>query len=108
MHYFKQTPWDGYYYFGLTEERAEELNTLLSNNKKRVIYLENIFYYKHQSEVYFNHAFDFIYRIKYPMDIGNSFYMKKKRVNKHDLSYVGINNESTCHKKKQQTPLQKV
>ena len=98
LYSFKNTKWDGYYYFGMQDEEHHLLLDQLKPNKKKYVNLEKIYAFKVLKELYHDHARDHIYRVKYPCDIGYKIYWKKFRELKINIEYVGINTESTWYR----------
>lgn len=68
--------WDGYYYFGLTEEKYKDYLEQKAKPRKKIFKFEGIYMYKLFDEVKFNKGFKYIFKTKYP-DIGYKFYLKK-------------------------------
>ena len=97
LYSFKNTEWDGYYYFGIADEHHHILLNQL-NSKKRYVNLEKVYARKVVKELYHDHSKDHIYRFKYPCDIGYSIYWKKFRELKVNIEFVGINTESTWYR----------
>lgn len=101
LYSFRNTKWNGYYYFGVMDEKHHLLLDQLNNGRKKFIELNHVFCYKAPKEIYHDHAMDHIYRLKYPCEVGYKIYFKKFREKKIDIEYVGINTESTWHRKLQ-------
>lgn len=99
LYSFKNTPWDGYYYFGIADEHHYKLTDQL--NKKgtlKFVQLDHVFAYKAPKEIYHDHSIDHVYRLKYPCEVGYKIYWKKFRELRTDIEYVGINKESTWYR----------
>lgn len=101
LYSFRNTVWDGYYYFGIMDEKHHILTDQLHNNRQKYIQLDKIFCYKVLNEIYHDHSIDHIYRLKYPCEVGYKIYFKNFREKKLDIEYVGINMESTWYKNQQ-------
>lgn len=101
----KNTEWDGYYYFGIADEKHYLIKDQLINNKKKYILLNHVFSYKVLKELYHDHSIDHIYKFKYPDEVGFKIYLKNFKELKTNIEYVGINKESTWYRN-QQTSLQ--
>jgi hypothetical protein len=95
LYSFRNTEWDGYYYFGMQDEDHHLLLDQLSNNAIKYIKLKNVFCYKAPKEIYHNHKIDYVYKLKYPDEVGYKIFYRNFREEKCDISYVGINPEST-------------
>lgn len=106
MYGLKNKKWDGYYYFGMTDENHHLLTDQLNRKAKRIVNLDHVFCYKVLDEIYHDHSVDYIYKLKYPDEVGYKIYFKKFKEKKVDIEYVDINKESTWHRK-QQIVLQK-
>lgn len=98
LYSFRNTEWNGYYYFGIMDEKHDILLNQLNNKRKRIVQLDNVFCYKVLNEIYHDHAVDHIYRLDYPVDVGYKIYFKKFNEKKIDIEYVGINKESTWYR----------
>ena len=98
LYSFRNTEWNGYYYFGVMDEYHDILLNQLNNNRIKFIKLDHVFCYKAPKEIYHDHSRDHIYRLKYPVDVGYKIYFKKFREKKTEIEYVGINTESTWYR----------
>lgn len=98
LYSFRNTKWDGYYYFGIADEHHHKLLDQLNNKRLRNIRLDHVFLYKAPKEIYHDHYIDHVYKIKYPMEFGYKIYNKKFNEKKKDIEYVGINKESTWYR----------
>ena len=104
LYSFRNTEWDGYYYFAMAETKHKQMVEQLENTRLKFIQLDSIYCVKVLKEIPHDHSLDFIYRLKYPFDVGYKIYFKKFREKKTDIEFVGINTESTWYRN-QQIPL---
>ena len=102
----KKIPWDGYYYFGLSKSRADDFNNDLKNNRKKIIELNNIIFYRNSKVLSHSNKLEHIYKIKYPSEVGDSFYKSNYKYPKKYIFYLGKNTENIW--KKAQIPLREV
>ena len=101
----RNTEWDGYYYFGMMDEKHDILLDQLNNNRKKYVLMNHVFCYKAPKEIYHDHAIDHVYKFKYPIEAGFKIYFKNFKELKTNIEYVGINKESTWYRNLQ-TPSQ--
>lgn len=85
----KKIEWDGYYYFGLTEGRYQEVKIQMENRRRKVYEFKNIFFYKVKAEIQHDHSIKHVFRIQYPIDCGFKFYNKNFRT--RNFEYLGEN-----------------
>lgn len=90
----RNKPWDGYYYFGLTEERASLFNEALKNNRIKTMQLDNIMFYRNGKVLLHDKSIDHIYKLQYPAEVGEVFYKFKYKYLKKYIQYVGQNNKT--------------
>ena len=88
LYSFRNTEWDGYYYFGVMDEKHDVLLNQLDNKKAKYVKLNHVFCYKVLKEIYHDHAVDHIYRLSYPDDVGYKIYFKKFFWNLKPSKYV--------------------
>ena len=77
MYNRKKIPWDGYYYFGLSEERyAEYVNSKKRRGRPRKYYeFGNVILYKMWDECSIAESgLKYFFKIPYPIDMGFTFY----------------------------------
>lgn len=91
MYRLKRKEWDGYYYIGLRTSQMNELEEQLRHNRRQYVKFKHAFCYKILDEIRHDHSIDYIFRFKYPMDVGFKFYMKNFRVKVDDLEFVEVN-----------------
>lgn len=80
-----KTQYDGYYYFGLTDERFNEIQSK-GKKKKRKAKFSNLVMYKILDECLLHHEYKHIFRIAYPEDCGFTIY--KENYEARNFEYI--------------------
>lgn len=93
MYRLKRKEWDGYYYIGIRNDQLNSMEKQMASPTRQYITFTNAYCYKVLDEIKHDKAVDYIFRFKYPMDVGFKFYQKKLRVKASDLEFVGLNNK---------------
>ncbi len=67
-----KTQWDGYYYFGLTDEEFEYYKSQMkkSGRRRRKFHFKQITMFKILEELLSKRRFNHIFKIPYPLDVG--------------------------------------
>lgn len=83
-----KTKYDGYYYFGLTDQEFKKYKAKIKSTGRRreKFKFEQLMFYKMLDECLLEHKFKHIFRIKYPEDCG--FTMYKKEYVARDFDYI--------------------
>ena len=83
-----KTKYDGYYYFGLTENEFKKYKSKIKSTGRRreKFKFESLYMYKILDELLLHKEFKHIFRIKYPEDCG--FTMFKKEWVARDFDYI--------------------
>lgn len=84
----RKAKWDGYYYFALNEEQYQDYITQQKHRgrKRRYFIFKNIFLYKLLDECKIQkfHS-QYIFRVKYPLELGFRLYYDKKKLSDVEL-----------------------
>lgn len=81
-----KTQWDGYYYFGLTDEQFNEYLSNFKNSgmgdkskgrRRNKICFKNIFAYKLLDECLLHKKYKHIFKLKFEIDVGFTFYKEE-------------------------------
>lgn len=83
-----KTKYDGYYYFGLTDEWFEKYKSQIKHfgRKRKIFHFDYIYLYKILEECEHDQRLNHFFRIKYPEDCG--FLMRKENYDIHDAEYI--------------------
>lgn len=100
LYRLKGTEWNGYYYFGLTQDRFDAMKDKIGRKRTPSVDFGNLFFYQVFKEITHNHALKHIFRVKYEYDCGLKFYLKKYK--SKNWEYLGPNNEETWEANKKQ------
>lgn len=90
-HKRSKVKWDGYYYFGISKEQFTKIFGKVKNPSqvcKRVF--ENVKGYKLLEECKLHH-YSHVFRIKYPMDVGYTFFRKTYETNRAEYILKRVN-----------------
>lgn len=68
----EKTKYDGYYYFGLTNEEYEKYG--LKNKRRRHVTLEKVYLFKILDECCLHPSYDHVFRVKFAEDCGFTMY----------------------------------
>jgi hypothetical protein len=85
--------WNKYYYFGLNEGQYEEYCSQINTGrgrKRKNFKLKNILFVKIMDEMIPNKAYKHFFRVKFPIDLGFSYYWEEY---KGEVEYLGFRNE---------------
>lgn len=88
MFHRKKIPWDGYYYFGLSEERYNKYLSSKNRRGRPRKYFEfgNILFFKLWDECSLaNSGLKYFFKIPYPVDMGFCFYTENLRTDKAEF-----------------------
>lgn len=89
INYFSKKPiWDGYYYFGLTEEDYKKYIPSKSGRVKSKVVFDEIRAYKIKEEAYLYHKVKYLFRLKISEDRGISF--REKNFSTRNFDLIGI------------------
>ena len=83
-----KTQYDGYYYFGLTEDGYKYYCSQMkkTGKRRRKFHFEKVKFFKILDELYFDHRLKHIFKIPYPIDNGFSFW--KEDFVTRDFEYI--------------------
>lgn len=84
----KKPIWDGYYYFGLTEEENEKYIPKKKGRFKNKIVFEELSLYKIVDEVFLTKRYKYFYKIK--MDKDSGFFLKEKNLATRNIELIAI------------------
>ena len=84
-----RTKYDGYYYFGLTEDRFKEYKSKIkpTGRRREKFYFTNLKLYKIFDECLLHHELKHFFRIKYPEDCGFTMYKTNYEARNFDYIY---------------------
>ena len=88
MYNRKKIPWDGYYYFALTEERYAEIAKLKNRRGRPKKFFEygNVILYKVWDECSLAESgLKYFFKIPYPIDMGFTFYVDNLKTKEAEL-----------------------
>ena len=75
-YFFKKPIWDGYYYFGLTEEQYNKYIPKKKGRIKKKIVFDEIYAYKIKEESLLFKQCKYFFKLKMPEEVGLVFYEK--------------------------------
>lgn len=83
-----KTQWDGYYYFGMSDNEFEYYQSQMKSHGRRrqKFHFKNIYLFKVKNEVLLNKKNKHVFRIAYPLDCGFSIY--KEDVVTRNFEYI--------------------
>lgn len=99
LYRLKKIEWDGYYYFGVNEEKYQDIKKQLETKNRRNIQIGKMFFYKVLKEIEHDHSVKHIFKVKYPIDCGYKFIVNKYSTK--ELEYIGENKIKIWNTKEQ-------
>ena len=87
--YKKKNPiWNGYYYFGLTDEDFEYYKSQMNSTGRRrhKFHFKKLKFYKVLEEVLTSTVCNHVFRMPFPLDVGFAFW--KEDVETHNFEYI--------------------
>ena len=92
LYHLRRTPWDGYYYIGLTQEEHDEIMA----QHGKIKHFRNVYPVKVKKELYHERWCWHIWRVPFPIDCGWKFFREKIDTDKAE--YVELNKYDSIHK----------
>lgn len=91
LNLIKKLPYNGRYYFGMTEREYEEYKSNYKNigRKRSNVTLKNLYAYRILEELIYNRTKIYIFEIDIPMKMGYTFYKKTMTMRNNKFRLIG-------------------
>ena len=82
--------YDGWYYFGMTEEEYQTYKIQSKNKRRKSFTLNTFFAFKIFDELLLDRKYKYFFKFKFPVDVGFKFYKKEYSIK--NFEYIGKRN----------------